>query len=77
MSAPRTPGLLTDDEVADIRALRSVSSSRRLVEYVEKVVASHRAAAWDEGYKAGGEDETDAYWSGPSHVEPNPYKEES
>jgi len=40
----------------------------------ERWIVSGYAAAWDEGYKAGDEDQVDAYWGGSGKATPNPYR---
>lgn len=47
MSAPRTRGRLTDDEVADVRAIRSHGSSREIVQLVERIADRIAADARD------------------------------
>lgn len=39
-----------------------------------RVLRPTLADVWDEGYQAGAEAESDAYWGGPTET-PNPYRE--
>lgn len=45
MTTREKPALLTEDEVSNIRALRTAGSSRQTLALVDRIVADHRTAA--------------------------------
>ena len=69
----------TDDEWREYQSIPEQGYSHRdwLDQRNRKVMARLLAEAWDEGYDAGTEDESDAYWGHLDSGTTNPYRSEA
>ena len=60
------------------RALRQRKTGpNALLEALDAAAPYLKAEAWDEGWEAGSDDETDSYWGPRSVTTPNPYRSQA